>query len=344
MNNDTCHNPRSNPRSPRVTVLMPIHNGERFLRKAIDSILSQTFTDFEFLIIDDGSNDMSIGIVESYHDPRIVLKRNITNRGTMFVLNEGMDSARGEYIIRMDCDDISLPRRLETQVKFMDANPLIGISGGGMRLIKKGRLKNTMTLQTHDTELKITLLFQTCFFHPTVIIRKSAIGENRYPDNLVYTQDYNFWISMADKTGYANLETTLLHFRLHDGQISTRKADLQHSNARLIRQEYLNRVFPETTGMNLELHHQIAENRSDLNLQETGNWLEYLADINQKKACFPAEVFNREMGRRWWHCCRKNTECTTITYKLYRSSALRRYYKPTVSKQLRFTLKCLLPS
>lgn len=342
MNQKKEHGSENSGHTPKVTVLMPVHNGERYLHEAIRSILSQSFTDFEFLIIDDGSADQSVPIIESYDDPRIVLKHNPTNRGTMHVLNDGLDSARGDYIVRMDCDDISLPGRLEMQVRFMDANPKIGISGGGMQLIKKGKLRNKRTFPQGDNELKITLLFHTCFFHPTVIIRRSAIDYHRYPDNLVYTQDYNFWVAMADKTGYANLDTILLHFRLHEEQISSRKADLQQSNARLIRQGYVTRLFPETAGMDMELHHRIAENRNDLDLHETSRWLEFLVDLNRKHEYFPAEVFNRELSRRWWHCCKKNRVCNAGTLKQYTSSALRHYYRPPVSKYLRFTLKCLL--
>src|SRR5215472_9201923 len=99
---------------------MPVYNGEKHLREAIDSILSQTFRDFEFLIINDGSTDGSVEIIASYRDPRILLVHNEKNLGLIATLNRGMDLARGEYITRMDCDDISLPRRLEKQVAFME--------------------------------------------------------------------------------------------------------------------------------------------------------------------------------------------------------------------------------
>ena len=115
--------------NPKVTVLMPVYNCEKYLRESIESILNQTFKDFEFLIINDGSSDKSAEIVESYNDNRINFVQNEKNIGLAASLNRGLDIAKGEYIARMDADDISLPERLEKQVRFMETNPQIGICG-----------------------------------------------------------------------------------------------------------------------------------------------------------------------------------------------------------------------
>ena len=119
---------------------MPVYNGERYLREAIDSILNQTFKDFEFLIINDGSTDLSVEIIESYADKRISLAHNGQNLGLITTLNRGFDLACGEYIARMDCDDISLPDRLEKQVVFMDNHPEIGICGSWVSAISDEKL------------------------------------------------------------------------------------------------------------------------------------------------------------------------------------------------------------
>lgn len=327
---------------PAVTVLMPVHNGERYLKEAIESILAQSFADFEFLIIDDGSTDRSRQIVESFSDPRIVLVANAENRGTVHVLNQGIALAKGRYIARMDADDISLPERLERQVRFMDEHPEVGVSGTGMRLIKNGKLKNIRTHAPSDQELKIQLLFSPCFFHPTVIIRTELAKAHPYPDNLIYTQDYNYWTQLAPLASFANLDEVLLHFREHEGQISTRKADIQVSNARALRTEYLKQLAGVVSPEKLAIHHAIAENRNDITLPDAERWLLQLTDSNRRTGMFTKEVFEREMGRKWWHCCKKNRTHGKKLAKLYASSPLFRYYQPDFSKYLKFKLKTYL--
>ncbi len=122
---------------PRVSVLMSVYNGERFLRDSVESILGQTFTDFEFLILDDGSTDSTCEILEEYanKDARIVLVRNDRNLGLTRSLNKGLRLVRGEYLARQDADDISLPKRLEMQVKFLDAHPEVGVVGSALEII-----------------------------------------------------------------------------------------------------------------------------------------------------------------------------------------------------------------
>lgn len=321
---------------------MPVHNGERYLREAIDSMLLQTFRDFEFLIIDDGSSDRSVEIIESYRDPRIVLKRFPTNRGTVHALNAGLLAAAGEYIVRMDCDDISLPQRLETQVRFMDSHPDTGVSGTAMRLIKKGKLKNTRIQPESDEELKIALLFNTCFFHPTVIIRTNLAKTCPYPDNLVYTQDYNYWTRLASLTHFANLDEILLYFREHESQTSSRKAGLQITNARTVRAAYLKRLKERISSEQMAIHHEIAENLKDIDLEKAKEWLEKLVRTNDTKKLFETEIFNRVIARKWWLCCRKSTRYGRKTLQIYRSSFLRPFYRPETLKFMKFLLRCLI--
>ena len=121
----------------KATVLMPVYNAEKYVAEAIDSILNQTFNDFEFLIINDGSTDNSLDIIKSYDDPRITIINNETNLGLSHTLNKGIELARGEYIIRMDADDISLSIRLEKQIEFMDSNQHIGICGSWIQTFDK---------------------------------------------------------------------------------------------------------------------------------------------------------------------------------------------------------------
>src|SRR5271170_5563678 len=116
-----------------VTVLMPVHNGERYLAEAIESVLGQSAGDLELLIVDDGSTDRSAEICRDYRDPRIRLVQNPTHLGIVASLNRGLDLAAGAYVARMDSDDISLPERLEKQIRLLDENPEVGVCGAGIQ-------------------------------------------------------------------------------------------------------------------------------------------------------------------------------------------------------------------
>ncbi|MCP8319033.1 MAG: glycosyltransferase, partial [Candidatus Methylarchaceae archaeon HK01B] len=135
-------------KSPKITILMSVYNGEKYLREAIDSILNQTFKDFEFLIINDGSTDRTVEILRSYHDSRIKIITNEKNMGLTKSLNKGLKIARSEYVARMDADDISYPRRLEVQYEYMKKNPDVGIVGSWNDVIDdKG---NTIDYRKHS--------------------------------------------------------------------------------------------------------------------------------------------------------------------------------------------------
>ena len=123
---------------PKISVVMPAYNAENYIREAIDSILAQTFRDFEFLIIDDGSTDHTVEIIRSYSDSRIRLYQNERNMGVAATLNRGLDLARGEYIARMDADDISLPERFAKQAAYMDAHPDVAVCGSNIILFSEG--------------------------------------------------------------------------------------------------------------------------------------------------------------------------------------------------------------
>ena len=139
-----------NIKTPKITVLMPVYNGEKYLKESIESILKQTFRDFEFLIINDTSTDESEKIIRSFKDSRIKLIKNEKNIGLTKSLNKGLDLAKGEYMARMDADDISLPKRLEIQVAFMDKNPKIGVIGAWAKVIGESNKKYIKTYSNFE--------------------------------------------------------------------------------------------------------------------------------------------------------------------------------------------------
>ena len=164
--------------SPTVSVVMPVYNAEKYLSEAVESILAQTLSDFELIILNDGSSNSSHVILSEYEakDARIVYKNFRQNRGLPSMLNDGIKIARGEYIVRMDQDDISLPERLEKQVNYMQIHPEVGICGSWVEIIGERAGEILKYPCTHD-EIYAKMLFENALVHPTVIMRSSVIRQ-----------------------------------------------------------------------------------------------------------------------------------------------------------------------
>lgn len=205
--------------SPEVTVLMSVYNGEQYLHEAMQSILDQTFDDFEFLIIDDASNDNSAAIINSFNDKRIRYLRNDKNLGLTASLNKGLILSDGLYIARMDADDISKPTRLEKQVDFMKANPEVGLLGTWFEYYPTGRKVKSFI---EHRDIYAQLFIYNAIAHPTAMLRRSVLIDNKcfYNNKFTKAQDYELWSRLIEITKTANLPEILLLYRVHEGQVS----------------------------------------------------------------------------------------------------------------------------
>ena len=211
--------------APRVSVLMSVFNGERFLKRAVESILGQTFTDFEFLILDDGSTDTTWEILGKYteKDTRIVLIRNEQNIGLTRSLNKGLRLAQGEYLARQDADDISQAQRLELQVKFLDAHPEVGVVGSALEIIdENGKVLAQRKPAKVDAELRLEMLIKnSSLLHTSILARTSLLKElGGYNENIRFAQDYDLWWRVSRKANLANLSEILVKWRESPGRIS----------------------------------------------------------------------------------------------------------------------------
>jgi glycosyltransferase EpsE len=222
---------------PKISVIMGVYNDDTHIANAIDSILNQTYEDFEFIICDDGSKDQSVNIVNDYmkNDSRIKLLKNEKNLGLAASLNRCIDVAQGEYIARMDSDDVSLPTRFEKQVKFLDENPEIMIVGTAVDLFDETGIFGERFLNNDYSAINV---FKENFFvHPTVMMRKSIlIDVNGYTvASYTYrTEDYDLWCKLCEKgyRGY-NLNEKLLLYREDKGSFKKRKFKFRVDLAKL---------------------------------------------------------------------------------------------------------------
>jgi glycosyltransferase involved in cell wall biosynthesis len=310
---------------PAATVLMPLFNGKTYLTQAVESILGQTFGDFELLVIDDGSTDDGPNIVKGYRDPRIRLLANDTNLGIAATLNRGIGLARGKYVARMDCDDISLPHRLEKQFAFMEAHPDVGVCGSRVRRI--GAKKGIWKVKARDEAIKSRLLFENAMAHPSVMIRKSVLVENnlRYDPALRCSQDYAFWVDLSRHSRLANLEQVLVLYRVHASQISEAKKAEQRCAADGIRARQLRLLSKEPTLEDVTLHGNIAtyELAGDRHfVDEAGVWLSRLRGLNAQSGYYGEPAFSEELADRWYKLCKKSSRLGLWIWKRYRSSDL----------------------
>ena len=227
--------------NPKVSVLMPVYNAALYLRQAIDSILNQTFTDFEFLIINDGSTDGSEQIIKSYTDPRIFYRKNTKNLGLVATLTLGIDLARGEYIARMDADDISLPERFARQIEFMDSHPEVGACGTAYQYF--GDSSNIVYPPT-DYKKAFTLLSDNSSLgHPTSMIRRSVLLQHgfHYEEKYQYAADFAFWIRIGQVAYLTSLPKVLLLYRWHANNMGKTDSSRKQAktNARILWHELI---------------------------------------------------------------------------------------------------------
>lgn len=211
-------------KNPKVTVLMSVYNGEKYLNEAIDSILGQTFKDFEFLIINDGSTDKAGEILESYNDPRIKIINNDKNIGLTKSLNKGLRLARGEYIARQDADDISMPERLEKEVEFLESHHNYAVVGTFAKIINENS-KILYFLERPVEDLKIRERFKkdNCIIHGSSMIRRACLLDmGFYNELMIRSQDYELWLRLSKKYCLANIPKYLYMWRKHDENIEVK--------------------------------------------------------------------------------------------------------------------------
>lgn len=204
--------------NPRVSVILPTYNSGPFIGSAIESILDQTFSDFEFIIIDDCSRDHTWDRIGEYatKDKRIIARRNDRNMNLSATLNQGIAMARGEYIARMDHDDISLKQRLEKQVNFLDAHPEVGIVGGGIEIIdEEDRTLGFRKYKLTDRDIREKIFLYSPFCHPATVIRKHILDmSGNYDVTFAPADDYELYFRLGMQGKFANLQDILLKYRV----------------------------------------------------------------------------------------------------------------------------------
>jgi glycosyltransferase involved in cell wall biosynthesis len=320
---------------------MSVYNAERYLGDAVQSVLSQSFRDFEFIIINDGSTDQSRNILSRFDDSRVQIVDNSQNKGLIFSLNLGFSLARGKYIARMDADDVCLPNRLEAQFQFMELNQALGLCGSDYINFSESFSKNCSTLKGADI-LKSWLLFSSPLCHPSVMIRRSAFPIEGYDINFPHVEDYELWTRIAMNHTLDNCDSFLLKYRDHPNQVSKEKRNQQIQSSCLIQKNYLKRLGFLFSEEEL-LIHSLASSGEKINhlsgLIKISEWLNNLLIQNEKIKALDVCSLQYCVGRIFYDVC-GNTSLGRIAFKFWRRSPLRRYYGSDLKSSFRQRIKC----
>ena len=268
--------------TPKVSILMPVYNSEKFVLEAIDSILNQSFTDFEFIIVDDASTDQTLNIIKSFSDKRIKLIENKINVGNNNARNIGMGIATGEYICAMDADDIAVPNRVQFQLDFMEENKEYGMCGGFFDILDT---KETYTRSEKYEELKVWLLSNVIFKHPTVFWRTSLLKKYllEYNPEYRYAADYDLFVRAASCFPVTILPQVVLEFREHPEQITAAKANEQGRIADIIRLKQLALFEIRPTSEEALIHLALMNRRKIVNekqFEKLKSWANFLVEKN----------------------------------------------------------------
>ena len=232
---------------------MTTYNGQRYISETMRSLLAQTYKDFEFIIVDDGSSDATAEIVNSFKDSRIKLIVNKRNLGISGAANAGLGFCNGKYIVRHDQDDISLPQRIEREVAFMEANPKIGVCGTWYK--EFGERKKTKRNVANPESLAVKLLRGCYIQQPTAIIRKSVLDKFsiRYRENLAVANDYCMWLDMLGRCKFANIPEVLFKYRIHKTQTGKRYKSVVRKEYAFSRKQFFGRYENSLTDAEIEM-------------------------------------------------------------------------------------------
>lgn len=290
-----------------ITVLMPVYNCELYIREAIDSILNQTYGDFEFLIIDDCSTDDTVNIIKTYNDARIKLIEKSSNTGLTISLNMGLAIAQGKYIARMDGDDISLPTRFEKQIAFMEANEDVVVCASAFEILHNNVY---VAVPENNDDIKVGMLKECKIGHPTVMMRAAFLRDHNffYDIKMEPAEDYDLWIRMIHLGKFYNLQEPLLKYRVHQNQVSNQRNHLQIDTALKIKCNILYYLDDNIQDSEITAYTNLVSN------YKTALFSSFVQFVNFKKRLFLVNSKKKYFNQLLFESFLKNLEGVFFNY------------------------------
>lgn len=330
---------------PTVTVVLPAYNAAAWLGGAVESILNQSLRDMELLVMDDGSTDSTPQVLSSYADARLRVVRQ-ANRGLVAVLNHGIELANGQYIARMDADDVAYPMRLAAQVEFLEAHPEVGICGTWFRVREAGKRVRRVRTPTHHEEIAAALFFRSAFGHPTIMFRRSFLQDTglRYSARAAHAEDFEMWVRARAYTRLANVARYLLEYRLHPNQTSAEHLHMQSEAAAQIRLEQLHAMLPAASVEEKRIHLRACDGyvfATPDELLQARAWLDHLQEANLRAKLFTVRAFSDALSNAWAHCCHRASFSAREVLKIFFSRRYSHVGVETLRRQLGFASRLL---
>lgn len=329
---------------PKVSVVLPVYNVAAHIEDTIASVLRQTFTDFELLVLDDCSTDNTVARIQQFADPRLRLIRNEHNLGRAGTDNTALQYIRGEYIAKMDGDDICHPERLARQVAYLDQQPAVNVVGSFMQNFGASTYLNRYP--AHPVDTQVLTLFTLPTGNPSAMLRASLFQEQglRYDATLRQTEDYDFCARYIRQLRIATIQESLLEYRVPE-QVQKKAILSERANVSdKVRSQLLQQWGIPYTERELYVYNNISmlERPSrDVTLAEAEVWLQKLLSYNEQQPLFEQAALRRGLGERWFELCYTYSQARLGSLLHYRRSPLARYWQPTSRQRLGLVMQAL---
>lgn len=318
---------------PLLSIIIPTYNSEQFLSQTIQSILNQTYKNFELIIINDGSTDSSKSIIESFNDTRIKYYENKKNKGIVFTRNYGLQLAKGEYIGMVDSDDIVYPEKFEEQITFLEKNKDFGMVGSWVKFIdvEGKRLSGSWKLNAPPEMIPSIMLFNNYFVQSAVLSRRESISRFTFKVDFPTAQDYLMWVEVTQNYKTWNLPKYMLDYRVHKGGITEKHKEVRSEKEKEIFRMQLKRLEIDATDKELELHSLIKDDRpiTQINtLKSIEEWLLKIISKNKTLKVYDHRMLTKVVYNRWLKVCNKSSSLHFLMlYKLISSQILFNFIK-----------------
>jgi len=288
-----------------VSIVLPVYNGEKYLAESLDSILAQTYRNWELVIINDGSTDSTENLILKYQDKRIKYFPNDVNKGIIFSLNRGLRESNGIYIARIDADDIALPYRLEKQVRFLSENPDYDLCGSYFQTIdSNGRLLKNVTFPANNRDAQSYLLLHNCFCHSAIMMRTGIAKDLKYDENFQVCEDYDLWYRISRTGKILNLPEFTTLYRVHDNNMSTRKSEIMFAHVNKINKRILDDLGIEYSKSELDVHSNALSYNAFFfgnpdRIRSLENWMVKLYSYLKKNGNYNAFLCYQILIEKW---------------------------------------------
>lgn len=309
---------------PLVSVVLPVHNGEKYVAEAVRSILDQSLSDLELIVVNDGSDDGTREVLEELrsrcNDRRLRIC-HLCRVGFVKALNLGIQQASGKYIARMDADDVALPHRLRVQASFLDNHPDYLVCGSFIEVFDSTGYRSSMGFPSSDEEIRAVLFANCCICHPAAMLRRQVFFEHHlwYREEYGTVADYDLWTRVVDVGKVANLPLVLLRYRRHSQQVSVTDTPQVATWTNRVWRYQLEKLLPPTEE-EFRLHASLARRafpNHAAKVAEAARWLEKLWKTNMQKQKYPVKPFTAVLQAWWYDLCRSAARRRQIPWRTY---------------------------